>query len=757
MKKIKNIWSLFFILFSFISIVFLYIAYLRYNAILETNKTLTSSYNKILYNSLDTTLSQNEVLLDTLAQELLSFELLKNKENSRELLQKALENSKYVIGFGLTDTKGNLLVTSANIDIKKTPNILTNDAVRTTFEKALKSDRMVVGRTYFFPPLNSWVIPVRKAVRDHEGNVLGVMIAGLVNNKQNNIFNGISLDDERTILLVHDLDKNNQYYRMYFSNKHDSDYKKMYENPLKKTTYAVLMENLQKEFHISSIDEIKDGKIYYTSTKLPNHKSIFLSISYNQKYKIWVVVSQKQAFVNTVVFDNLLSIFTIYFFIIISFVLFFRTIARKEKEKEAELIYKVNHDTLTGHYNRDYIGNDTAVIEGLKDKEFEVIFLDIDNFKNINDRFGHHVGDKVLVGLSRKLNKFFNSDDIIIRHGGDEFIVLSFSKIDHNELIELISTPCTVDELEFRLGVSIGISKYPYDSVNLDELFSMADIAMHEAKKVRNSYKYFNQEMYQKSMENSDIEHQLRHALDNDEFYMMYQPQISSDMQIYGVEALIRWENKKLGFVPPDKFISVAEDNGMILKIGEWVINRSLRDIKEIWEETGHKFHISLNISVIQFMEAGFLEVLLDAISEIGIDKTYVTLEITESLAIEEFNYVIPLLNKVRENGIEISLDDFGTGYSSLSILNKLPISEIKIDKQFVDGVLKNTENSLIKTIFSIGKNFSFKIVCEGTETAAQVEVLKEHGCDIFQGYHFSKPLKKDQLIRYIKDFYDRR
>lgn len=753
MKNIKNIWNLFYTLLLFITIVFIYIVYLSYSSVVESNKTLTSSYNEILYNSLDTTLTQNEVLLDTLAEELFAFKLYKDKEKSRQLLQKALKNSKYIKGFGLTDINGNLLVTSANIDTNKIHNILKTEEVKTTFKEALKSPRMVVGRTYYFPPLKSWLIPIRKAIRDQDGNVLGVMIAGISNSKENNIFNGIDLSDDRSILLVQDIDTNNNLYRLYFSHSTDIDYNKVYKKPLTQDFYASAVNKITKKYKVSTIEAIKNGKIYYISTKNIHNQDVDLAISYNTKYKIWVIVSQKQAFVRKQLLDNFVYTLILYLFIVSIFYFLFRVIVKKEQEKEQELIYKANHDTLTGHYNRDYIRRDENIIEAIKQKDFEVIFLDIDNFKNINDRFGHHVGDKVLVGLSMRLSRFFSKQDIIIRHGGDEFIILSFSPINLNQLIELISTPCTVEDLEFRLGVSIGISRYRQDSVNLDELFSMADIAMHEAKKVRNSYKYFDQDMYQKSIENSDIEHQLRHALDNEEFYMMYQPQISRYMDVYGVEALIRWENKKLGFVPPDKFISIAEDNGMILKIGEWVLRQSLNDLKEIWELTGLKFHLSLNISVIQFMEKSFLEHLLEMISDVGLDKTYITLEITESLAIEEFKYIIPLLKEVRDHGIDISLDDFGTGYSSLSILKKLPISELKIDKQFVDDVEKGNKNALIKSIFSIGKNFSFKIVCEGTETKEQVDILKEYGSDIFQGYYFSKPLLKDDLVKFIKEF----
>lgn len=755
MKNIKNIWSLFYPLLIFITVVFIYIIITSNKAIYDQQKELSLSYNQMLYNSLDTTLTQNEVLLDTLAQELFTFGMYKDPKRAKLLLQKALENSKYVLGFGLIDPKGNFLVTSNNIDINIIPNILINKQTRETFYEALQSDQMVVGRTYYFSPLHSWAIPLRKAIRDKNGTVIGVMTSGLVNSSKNNIFDSVQLHDKRTIVLIQDADKKHKYYNLYYNNGIDLDYNSVYQKPLPQKVYDTFIKNMVKDLKVKSVEKLKDGSIYYTSAVDRFGNDGYVALSYNKKYKIWVLVHQEKEELFEQYLYTTLSAVLVYLFIVLIFYFLFRTIAKKEQEKERELLYKASHDSLTGHYNRDFLTNDDTIIKKIKNEKFDVIFLDIDNFKNINDRFGHHVGDRVLVGVAQRLESFFNKEDIIIRHGGDEFIVLNLSSIDLEELTDVISAPCSIDDLEFRLGVSIGISKYPEDSLNLDELFSMADIAMHAAKKVKNSYKYFDTDMYERSIENSDIEQHLRHALDRKELYMVYQPQISKDMEVYGVEALIRWENDQLGTIPPDKFIAVAEDNGMIIKIGAWIIRQALSDIKEVREQTGQKFHISLNISVIQFMEVGFLEDLLEVISELEMDKTYVTLEITESLAIEEFNYVIPLLQKVREHDIDISLDDFGTGYSSLSILKKLPISELKIDKQFVDDVRKDRENSLIKTIFSIGKNFSFKIVCEGTETAEQVEVLQEYGTDVFQGYYFSKPLKKEQLIKFIKEFHD--
>jgi len=267
--------------------------------------------------------------------------------------------------------------------------------------------------------------------------------------------------------------------------------------------------------------------------------------------------------------------------------------------------------------------------------------------------------------------------------------------------------------------------------------------------------------MRHKNIFKTDIEQELRSAIEKDELWMVYQPQINADGTLYGVEALIRWENEKLGLVGPDKFISVAEDTGLIKELGEFIISTSLKEIKKIQSDLNIKFSLSINISVIQLMEFDFLKRLLSLIKYENFDKSILTIEITESLSIEDLDESLPLLNAIKNEGIEISLDDFGTGYSSLSILKKLPINELKIDKSFIDEILYDErEKALVKSIINIGKNFGMKTLAEGVESLEQVEELKNSKCDIFQGYYFSKPLNKDDLIQYlhkIKDKNDRR
>jgi len=319
-------------------------------------------------------------------------------------------------------------------------------------------------------------------------------------------------------------------------------------------------------------------------------------------------------------------------------------------------------------------------------------------------------------------------------------------------MIEIISMPYVVNDIEIRLGASVGVSVYPGDAYDFDTLLSLADMAMYEAKKVKNSYAFFTKEMKEKNSANSEIEQELRSALQKNEIYMVYQPQIARDGTLHGVEALVRWENEKLGFVSPEHFIPIAEATGLILELGNYITNRSLVEIKKIYGELGKIFQLSINVSIVQLMENHFLKNLLNMIDRVQFDTSLLTLEITERLPIEDLDCVLPILKSLRAEGISLSLDDFGTGYSSLSVLSKLPIHELKIDKAFIDELLvSKKDKNLVKTIINIGKNFSMDVLAEGTESKEQIDKLKEYGCDIFQGYYYSKPLKKEDLITYIR------
>lgn len=385
------------------------------------------------------------------------------------------------------------------------------------------------------------------------------------------------------------------------------------------------------------------------------------------------------------------------------------------------------------------------------------MYIDMDQFKKVNDSFGHKIGDIVLQKLAQRLKTIIPENSIIIRQGGDEFL-LQTPNINRNQLkqiaqtlIRILSQPYQIDDISVELGVSIGIALSPEHGQDLDCLLRAADIAMYEAKVQRNSLRFFDPHMLLSLQRRLQIEQKMRLGLKKNEFFMMYQPQIACTGELYGVEALVRWKSDTLGFVPPDQFISIAESSGLMPQLGRHIITTALNEVAIIQQQFNTRFHLAINVSVKQLMHEQFLLELEHAISNCNIHKVDVTIEITESLFIEDLNKVLPILNKIHDLGMQISMDDFGTGYSSLSMLSSLPIDELKVDKSFVDNILIDlSARKMIQNIISIGKNYGMSVLAEGVENNEQAILLTKFGCDCFQGYHFSKPLIQQDLVEFL-------
>lgn len=437
--------------------------------------------------------------------------------------------------------------------------------------------------------------------------------------------------------------------------------------------------------------------------------------------------------------------------------LMFLFIDKIEKAKKAELQFQAHHDALTQLPNRHYLLS--AFNEWRRDKaQFSLMFVDLDNFKGINDSFGHSVGDGILRELAQRYDKLMGDSELLVRYGGDEFVVLTDRLPEEggealvtDKLFEACEN-LTVRHMTFSPGCSIGIARFPEHGSELDALLRASDIAMFEAKKKRNAVQVFQQEFESRYLDKARLEQLLRGAVKRGEFFMHYQPQITADGALYGVESLVRWKQPELGVVPPDQFITVAEHAGLMVPIGDYIIEQSLRDIAEIRSLLGVELRLSINISVRQFAEDDFVQKLLLKIKANGLSCGDICLEVTESLLIEDLEHVQSLLQTLHAEGIKIALDDFGTGYSSLGVLRHLPLDEIKIDKCFVEDVLEdNTALRMVKNIISIARNYETHVLAEGVENPEQLHVLRSCGCDLFQGYHFSRPLSAEQLIQYVR------
>jgi len=435
----------------------------------------------------------------------------------------------------------------------------------------------------------------------------------------------------------------------------------------------------------------------------------------------------------------------------------------KRKEQE-ELIHNLAYfDDLTKLPNRVlYEERVTSRIPASKrnGKKMALLFIDMDNFKNINDTLGHMMGDKFLIKVSEVLGKAIRENDTLARLGGDEFTVLledleSILEIVPiaDRIISFFNKPLVIDNNKLYTSASIGISIYPNDGTNYHSLLKAADTAMYQVKDSgKNGYEFYAQDMNKEITERLDIENSLRHALSNNEFFLEYQPKVDTRInRVYGMEALIRWNKPVVGLIRPDKFISIAEETGDIYNIGLWVLKQALIDTKEL-NAAGNRLIVSVNVSSVQLDNPNFVADVCKIVEEINISKKYVELEITESNTMTNIERALEKLNELHDKGFILSMDDFGTGYSSLSYLKKLPVKTIKIDKSFVLDIDKNDEDrSIVGTIIAMANSLGKDVIAEGSETIEHINTLKKLNCHKMQGYYFSKPLRIDIFTKFIK------
>jgi len=453
------------------------------------------------------------------------------------------------------------------------------------------------------------------------------------------------------------------------------------------------------------------------------------------------------------IFANYLTVMLVFMLIMY---LLFRHIDRVERNRNNELVFQATHDALTKLPNRNYLTS--TFDQWINEKKyFSLLFIDLDSFSGINDGFGHSIGDGILVELSKRFKAITSPDELLVRHGGDEFVLLTAGpdlEQCEQRAAALIYEACDnvrAFDMTFSPSCSIGIARFPEHGTRLDELLRASDIAMYEAKKKRNSVALFRSSLEEGYLLRLKIEQQLRGAEKRGEIYMTYQPQINAAGHLHGVEALVRWRHPELGNIPPDQFIGVAEQSGGMGKLGAYIVDQSLNQIQALRQRRKINFKLSINISLRQFVEADFADYLLAKLLDVGMPTQDVCLEITENLLIEDLNHVRVVLQKLHKAGVRIALDDFGTGYSSLSILRNLPIDELKIDKSFVNNIHSDEASfKMVKNIINIGRIYEMDILAEGVETEEHMRMLEDCGCDLFQGYLFARPMEISDLDLYV-------
>jgi diguanylate cyclase (GGDEF)-like protein/PAS domain S-box-containing protein len=429
-----------------------------------------------------------------------------------------------------------------------------------------------------------------------------------------------------------------------------------------------------------------------------------------------------------------------------------------------QIVHSAQHDFLTGLPNRMLLNDRLSQAITLAPRHFKkvaVLFLDLDGFKHINDSLGHPTGDKLLQSIGKRLVECVRGSDTVSRQGGDEFVVL-LSEVERSEdtaitarrMLQAVAEAHSIDQHDLHVTTSIGVSVYPDDGLDAETLIKNADTAMYQAKENgRQSYQFFKPAMNVRAVERQAIEESLRRALDRGEFAIHYQPKINLKTgAITGAEALLRWTHPVRGPIPPGQFIPVAEDCGLILPIGRWVLREACQQARA-WVDAGLPLAtMAVNISAMEFRNDAFLQGVFSVLRDTGLASGFLELELTESVLMKHAEATESILRTLRARGIQLAVDDFGTGYSSLSYLRKFPIDELKIDQSFVRQITTAPDQTTIVTaVISMGRSLKLRVVAEGVETQEELAFLQAHQCDEAQGYYFGRSMLAEQFARLLE------
>lgn len=430
------------------------------------------------------------------------------------------------------------------------------------------------------------------------------------------------------------------------------------------------------------------------------------------------------------------------------------------KKNYAHIEQLAYHDGLTGLYNRvafmkyahEVFHNDGSTLN-----RHAIFFIDLDNFKNVNDTLGHDYGDLLLKQVSKELESYISDDDILARTGGDEFLILKTKFATNQELeqyakhlVSIVNNPFNLDGEIAHISMSLGIAIFPSNGLTISELIKNADIAMYSAKSAgKNNYRFFSSYMEDDFNRRNDLADILAHVIERNEVYLQYQPQANvSDGKITGFEALMRIESDLVGFISPSEFIPIAEENGLINQLGEWALYEACNFNQALIRSGFGPLKVSVNVSTMQLKDDHLISIIKSIPEKTGMSLEYLEIEITESVLMNSLEHNLMLVNQFKDLGISIALDDFGTGYSSFNYLTQIPIDTLKIDKSFIDGICSNEKDKCIAdSIISLAHKMNISVVAEGVEDLDQLQILKDQFCDTLQGYLFSKPLKSNDFI----------
>ncbi|UGA53655.1 putative bifunctional diguanylate cyclase/phosphodiesterase [Vibrio sp. VB16] len=754
MTRLKNIWTIFFIIFITSFVIFSGVTYYNWTSSKQIVLNKQRTHVELFGNSVKAFFESQESLLDILGVHLITQHQLPKQPIHDSVLDNTMLSYPAFLGLGLVAYDGRPLVTSSNFDLSKVPNLMQLEQTRDSFIDARESHKINTGPTYMIKALGShtFAMPIRKAIylpRD-ASPAIAVMTAGI---KLDNtpIFGGhTDLKPYHQVEIV----RRDKYLQFSTDNEHVN-----YTIPVSDRYYSSLKQHTDNEqyFSIFDYDQLESGKTFQVVAH------------YDPYLEFWFVSKMDKQYIVSIFTNRFLASLAIFFLYNIVLFLLIRSISRSEKKNKKELLQQAHHDALTGLPNRILLFNrlrQTIATCNRSNHNHALLFLDIDDFKTINDTHGHEYGDRLLKEAASRIRQCLRVDDTLARFGGDEFVILlpqldasivaAKAQAEHivNDLLETLARSYSLQQHQYSSSVSIGIVLFDDDSHSKSELIKQADIAMYQAKHSgKNTACFFDPEMQKKVAAQFNLENDLRIAIIEQQFELFYQPQVNQSNQTVGAEALIRWIHPEKGVVGPNQFIPIAEKTGLIIAIGEWVLKTACEQLNH-WQQRKETQHLTLsvNVSYKQFRQPDFVAMVRKLLSEHNLINGKLRLELTESMLVDDMKRTISHMNELRELGVDFSLDDFGTGYSSLKYLKNLPLSQLKIDQSFVKDVESDaSDQSIVKTIISMSEALGLNAIAEGVETLEQRTTLEREGCLVYQGYLYSKPIPIDEFEMYLK------
>ena len=747
MPKPKPIRTLFALLLSLFVLAFFLFAWQSWRTVLSDIKNELHYTGQLLIQSTTAALIHQETTLRLLGKRLLEVGAYEHPEKGRAIIEEAHLIDKGVAGFGFARTDGQLLLISGINADRPLPNLLEQESSRLSFQKALGVNGVALGRPYYLDILEQWCIPIEVRIPASKEHPAAVMIAGQKITGAQNIWANLSLPPHTGIAIVRD-----DGYPQFLSPLRD-DVSKCYTLPYEPHILQRISFKEEPQGFFYTKEERSGKTVLVHYDKLPQYGlTAMVMIPLSHMLGHW--------FAHFLFGLVTLAVFTIFAWIA------YQIIYRAQKAQDAHLIQLAHYDQLTKLPNRTLLLKKLEKILKKQQKggnRVAVLFVDLDYFKKVNDSFGHHIGDKLLSKVAQRFQNVLDSSATLARQGGDEFIVL-LPKIGESahaqevaqRLLRSLAAPIMVKEKEIHTSASIGIALSPDHGQSAKDLLRYADTALYKTKEQgRNRFAVFNEELNYEVKRRREIEGQLHKALERGEFSLRYQPIIQSATGApAALEVLIRWQSPQLGFVPPDEFIPIAEDMGLVDAIDLFVLNRACRDVKELTVESGESIRLSVNLSAKGLYRPTIADDIMNILDELDFDPRRLTLEITETAILEDFDRASEQLRSLRQRAIGIALDDFGTGYSSLSHLHRLPVTEIKIDRSFTRNIFKSEyDSTLVRSIIQMGKGLGMRVVAEGVESQDQYRALVEEACDYIQGFVIARPMPIGEAAGLIRHF----